>query len=116
MLKAYIVSVINDPDQGSELVFAETAGKAKNSARELEPDFFTDLRAVRFPDFDDMATAPMRELDLAKWKAGWFYGIFDEPMYGTETEEEFLAWYDEQGFENEHRTWLECLKGTHTNS
>lgn len=116
MIKAYVVSIVNDPDQGAELVFAETASKAKNLVRDLDPDSYTDLRAIRYPEFDGMETATFRELALAKWKAGWTHDSTDEPVVDKDTEADFLAWFDTEGFEDEHQTWLECLKGTHTNN
>lgn len=116
MIKAYVVSIVNDPDQGAELVFAENASRAKNQCRELDPDSYTDLRAIRYPEFDGMETATFRELALAKWKAGWTHDSTDEPIVDKDTEADFLAWFDMEELEEEHRNWLKHLGGTDINS
>ena len=52
-LKAYKTWIAGEENLGSVVVFAETAGQAKNLGRDfLDCDFFVDVRVIRVKELD----------------------------------------------------------------
>lgn len=94
MLKAYILSVNHDDDQGCEVVFAERYKDAINTwDTELECEFI-DRRCRRAPEFDGMENASHYEMTYKKWQEGWWFDTVKHPGYPEETpEHEFKDWY-----------------------
>lgn len=95
-MKAWIVSVYQDDDQGNEIVFADNLKEAKVAGyrTELEFDSYTDIRVKRYKIFDDMEKLSERELCKVKWREGWWFFQEGCPDCETATDEEFYAWYD----------------------
>lgn len=94
-MKAYYLSIRDDPDQGGQIVFAKTAREAKTKLTDdLIYDRWIDLEAHRAKEYDDMENLSDAELALVKWKNGWWWdGKYPDP--DTDTDEEFLQWYKE---------------------
>lgn len=94
-MKAYILRVINDDDQGQVVVFANTANEAKKqfNSTYLETEQYIDIRVKRSPEFDNMEN--LSEIDLAKeqWRNGWRWYDYNTPYPEDTTDEEFYKWY-----------------------
>lgn len=95
-MKAYILHEKHNEDKGQVVVFAETANKAKAQvySTDLDPDDFIDVRVNRAPEFDGMEKLGMRELDLKKWREGWWFEMGDFPDPDEATDEEFYEAWD----------------------
>lgn len=93
-MKAYILSVKNDDDQGQQIVFAKTAREAKKNWHwYLDADSFLDKLVHRAPQFDDMENATELELMTKQWQEGWrWFDNYDVPDVETATVEEFQEW------------------------
>ena len=94
-MKAYILSVKNDDDQGQQIVFAKTAREAKNNWHwYLNADIFLDKLVHRAPEFDDMENATELELMTKQWQEGWrWFDYNDVPDVETENIKDFENWY-----------------------
>lgn len=65
-MKAWIVRDINRDEPSMGVVFAETRGKAKKIAMNIDPcedALFTQIQCKRFPEADVMYKDGMKELD-----------------------------------------------------
>jgi hypothetical protein len=98
-MKAYYAHIVDDDDAGGEIIFAETAQKAKSMAygREFTANLesYIYLRATRSPEYDGMENLDSAHLALQQWKNGWRWFDIDYPDPDTATDEEFLKWYKE---------------------
>lgn len=96
-MKAYLVNVKYDSDQGDAVVFANTVKEAKNKihSTDLEYDTWIDVQAKRSPEFDGMENHSDKELAKEMWREGWNYFDYNHvPDCETATDEEFYQWYD----------------------
>lgn len=94
MTKAWIVSVVNDDDKGSELVWANDVTSAKQQGWELDPDSFIDLRARRCKWADGLENLDKDELFIKQLEHGWRF--WDIPVFNDfdEVDWEKQAWID----------------------
>ena len=101
-MKAYKLSIKDDPDQGEVIVFAKTAREAKNNWHwYLDADNFLDKLVHRAPEFDGMENASDMELMTKQWQEGWrWYDYYDIPDVEEDTVEDFQAWFRKE-YENE---------------
>lgn len=101
-MKAYKLSIKDDPDQGEVIVFAQTAREAKNNwTQYLDADNFLDKLVHRAPEFDGMENASDMELMTKQWQEGWrWYDCYDVPDVEEDTVEDFQAWLRKE-YENE---------------
>lgn len=101
-MKAYKLSIKDDPDQGEVIVFAQTAREAKNNwTQYLDTDSFLDKLVHRAPEFDGMENASDMELMTKQWQEGWrWYDCYDVPDVEEDTIEDFQAWFRKE-YENE---------------
>ncbi|TNU78269.1 hypothetical protein [Lactococcus lactis] len=93
-MKAYKLSVKDDPDQGEVIVFAQTSREAKkNWTHYLDADTFIDELVHRAPEFDGMENATELELITKQWQEGWRWLDYPSvPDVETSTVEDFQAW------------------------
>lgn len=101
-MKAYKLSIKDDPDQGEIIVFAQTAREAKNNwTQYLDADSFLNKLVHRAPEFDGMEDASDMELMTKQWLEGWrWYDCYDVPDVEEDTVEDFQAWFRKE-YENE---------------
>ncbi len=101
-MKAYKLSIKDDPDQGEVIVFAQTAREAKNNwTQYLDADNFLDKLVHRAPEFDGMENASDMEMMTKQWQEGWrWYDCYDVPDVEEDTVEDFQAWFRKE-YENE---------------
>lgn len=101
-MKAYKLSIKDDPDQGEVIVFAQTAREAKNNwTQYLDTDSFLNKLVHRAPEFDGMEDASDMELMTKQWLEGWrWYDCYDVPDVEEDTVEDFQAWFRKE-YENE---------------
>lgn len=101
-MKAYKLSIKDDPDQGEVIVFAQTAREAKNNwTQYLDADNFLNKLVHRAPEFDGMENASDMELMTKQWQEGWrWYDCYDVPDVEEDTVEDFQAWFRKE-YENE---------------
>ena len=101
-MKAYKLSIKDDPDQGEVIVFAKTAREAKNNWHwYLDADNFLDKLVHRAPEFDGMEGASDMEIMTKQWQEGWrWYDCYDVPDVEEDTVEDFQAWFRKE-YENE---------------
>lgn len=95
-MKAYYLSIRNDEDQGGELVFANTVQEARKqiNTTDIMYDSWIDVQAHRWKSFDDYEHLPNVELNLLKWKDGWWWDA-NYPDPDEATDDEFRAWWNE---------------------
>ena len=101
-MKAYKLSIKDDPDQGEVIVFAQTAREAKNNwTQYLDADSFLNKLVHRAPEFDGMENASDMELMTKQWLEGWrWYDCYDVPDVEEDNVEDFQAWFRKE-YENE---------------
>lgn len=101
-MKAYKLSIKDNPDQGEVIVFAQTAREAKNNwTQYLDADNFLDKLVRRSPEFDGMENASDMEMMTKQWQEGWrWYDCYDVPDVEEDTVEDFQAWFRKE-YENE---------------
>ena len=97
-MKAYILEMKDDPDEGSEIVFANTAREAKNQAigkdfYEMSGDWLS-LRVRRYKSFDGMEKCTKAEIALKQWQDGWWFHESGYLSPDEWTDEQFLEWYN----------------------
>jgi len=96
-MKAWTLSIKDDPDQGTFVVFADTREEARSYAdsNDLIYDRWVDIEALRFYDMDDKEHLDKAHLLLELWRDhGWrFVDELGEPDADEATDEEFLEWY-----------------------
>lgn len=97
-MKAYQVDLYNDPDAGSEIIFAKNTKDARklahdtDLARENDHDFI-DVKVMREPAFDNMENATDEEMLIKKWHEGWWFGdVSYPPKPGEISNAKFLEW------------------------
>lgn len=106
-MKAYILGIRDDPDQGNLIVFANNATQAKSQTGDLMYDRWIDIQALRIKEFDGKENLTNSELALAQWHYGWrWFDSNDVPEEGEATDEQFLEWWHKE-FD---RTCTECKK------
>ena len=94
-MKAYIIGIKDDPDQGNEIVFDTSVRHAKQFTGDLVYDSWIDIECHRYPALDDCENLSKPALALEQWKLGWWFDS-DEPTfddYEENTDEDFLSWY-----------------------
>jgi hypothetical protein len=99
-MKAYYITIKDDPDQGCHLVWDTTARNARKRVNEsdLQYESWIDVLCVRYKAFDGLEGLTARELALKQWQEGWWFDS-DEPTfddYEENTDADFLAWYDKR--------------------
>ncbi|VDG31525.1 hypothetical protein MUDAN_DOGOELCO_03370 [Lactiplantibacillus mudanjiangensis] len=69
-MKAYRLSIYDFPDAGNAIVFANSVSAAKTKAYqpdvcgyEIDPESWTDIRAVRFKELDGMENKTSAEIE-----------------------------------------------------
>lgn len=94
-MKAYVLSIKNDDDQGQAIVFANnrTEAKQKLCITNLDANCWTDIQASRYPDLDGMENAEEPDIALVLWRNGWRWFDYRTPDPFDTTAEEFKAWY-----------------------
>ncbi len=96
IMKAYYLSIQDDPDQGTFVVFADTRNQARSQAdgHDLFYDSWLDIHAVRAKKYDDLENLSEAELHLKLWHDGWrWYDIDDMPDVDEATDQDFLDWH-----------------------
>lgn len=96
-MKAYYLSVYDNPEAGMQVVFANTAKEAKKLVYgevwdNLEN--YIDLRVNRAKRYDGMENLDDAHLSLQQWRDGWIWPDLDYPDSEEATDQEFLDWYD----------------------
>lgn len=97
-MKAYILGMRSDPDEGNEIVFADTVREAKKQA--IGMDFYEssgdwlDLYANRYKKYDDLEHLTRKELALHQWRDGWWWHEPGYPDPDEGTDQDFYKWYD----------------------
>ncbi|HJE96559.1 MAG TPA: hypothetical protein K8V00_02970 [Ligilactobacillus acidipiscis] len=101
-MKAWILSNVNNEDAGISLVFANTRGQAKKQAftvtnklyqSDLDPDSWTDVRAVRESKLDGLENKDEKEI-VYKWMTqGKLMFGYDGVLWDSSTAEEFREEY-----------------------
>lgn len=96
-MKAYILGIKDDPDQGNHIVWDTTSKNARKRINEsdLIYDSWIDIECRRYPAFDDMESLSKPAFALEQWKEGWWFDS-DEPTfddYEENTDDDFLSWY-----------------------
>lgn len=98
-MKAYQLSIKDEDDYGSVVVFADTAKEAKKQYH-LSDDIscaaqedWTSLLVRREKRYDGMENLSNAELALHQWRDGWRWFDVDYPDPDTATDAEFLQWY-----------------------
>lgn len=93
-MKAYVLSVANDSDQGEVVVWDITAQDAKkNWTRYLDAERYIDQRVKRAPEFDGMENATDLEVMLKQWHEGWHWWDWNFPSVEESTDEDFIHYY-----------------------
>lgn len=94
-MKAWILSVINEDDQGQEIVFADNAAQAKKKIRytDLYAESWIYIRVRRYRELDDMEEASEFEKHLVQWRNGWNWYDESTPDPDITSDEEFKIWY-----------------------
>jgi len=94
-MKAYVLSVHGDDDQGQASVFSDTAKEAKKKfwSTDLEADSYIDIRVKRAPYLDHMENLSEIEIELVKWRNGWHWFDYATPQPDETTDEEFYEWH-----------------------
>lgn len=94
-MKAWVLSLSNDPDQGQAIVFADKATDAKLKIYEtnLDSDGWIYIRANRYEPLDNMESASEIDKSLILWKNGWFWYDYETPPEHETTDDEFKEWY-----------------------
>lgn len=94
-MKAWVLSIKDDNDQGEAIVFANTRAEAKKmlGTTYLEADGWIDIEARRYPDLDNMENLSEVEKSLILWRNGWRWYDRETPEEDETTDDEFRAWY-----------------------
>ncbi len=97
MAKAYILSCVNDSDQGVVLVWSTSSQQAKHDwHNDLDCDYI-DRRCKRAEEFDNMEDAPEKEIMYIQWQLGWTWDYLNPPECNYNTPKEvFNKWYDDE--------------------
>lgn len=97
-MKAYLLSVKYDDDQGQAIVFSKTAKEAKKKfyTTNLEADTYINIRVRRCPEYDDMGQLKSIELVKEQWRNGWRWYDYNTPYPEDTTDEEFYRWYKKE--------------------
>lgn len=95
--RAYLVSIRDDPDEGTELVFDLTAQKARAHifGTDMQWERWIDVVAHRAERWDYLKDADQRERYKEFWRDGWWFHQSGYPDADEGTDEEFYKWYDE---------------------
>lgn len=98
-MKAYITGIRDDDDAGNEIVFAETAKKARSKVWGTDftafAESYIDIYAHRYPQYDGLEDLSPRELAKTQWRDGWWFHQDDYPDPDEATDEDFYEWYDD---------------------
>ena len=94
-MKAWVLSIKDDNDQGEAIVFAPNRTEAKKRlwTTHLEADSWIDIEARRYPVLDNMENAGEVERALILWRDGWYWYDCETPEEDETTDDEFRAWY-----------------------
>lgn len=94
--RAYLLSIRDDPDEGSELVFDLTAKKARSQifGTDMQWENWIDVAAHRAKQWDYLENANQRERYKEFWREGWWFHQSGYPDADEGTDEEFYEWYD----------------------
>lgn len=96
-MKAWLLSLIDDEDQGEAVVFADTVTEAKAIIHQtnLDDNGWISIRAVRYPCLDGMEKASEPGRSLIQWRNGWRWFDYSTPDPSETTDEEFIKWHEE---------------------
>lgn len=96
-MKAYVLSLKNDDEGFSEIVFAETSKAAKKMIYRTNlgdmVEEWIDIRVHRDKRYDGMENLSDAELALKQWRDGWGWIDMDPPDADEATDEEFFEWH-----------------------
>lgn len=101
-MKAWILSDIRNEEMGISLVFADTRGEAKKQAfivtnklyqSDLDPDSWTDVKAVREPKLDGFEDKDEKEIMYKLMTECSFMFELDGETWESANAEEFRAEY-----------------------
>lgn len=93
-MKAWRVEIVNDPDQGTLVVYANTRNEARGMSGDLMYDSWLDITATRFKEMDDKEHLRESERALILWRDHcWRYLDIEYPDQDEATDLEFLEWY-----------------------
>jgi hypothetical protein len=96
-MKAYILGIRDDDDQGEFVVFADNAQEARKlvNGTDLQYERWIDVRSYRAKRWDNLEHLDDAHLHLELWKEGWRWLFTSYPDPETDTDETFLAWYED---------------------
>jgi len=95
-MKAWYLDIKDDPDQGAEIVFANTRNEARKQvySTDLMWDSWLDVQAVRWRSCDGLEKLDKANLTMKLWREdGWRWWDIDYPDPDTASSQEFLDWY-----------------------
>lgn len=94
-MKAWLLNIKHDDDQGQAIVFAPNRTEAKKRlwTTHLEADSWIDIEARRYPVLDNMENAGEVERALILWRDGWRWYDYETPEEEETTDDEFKEWY-----------------------
>lgn len=94
-MKAWVLSIKNEDDQGQAIVFAENRTEAKKMlwTTHLEANSWIDIEARRYSNLDDMEKSSEVERSLILWRDGWRWYDYETPEEEETTDDEFREWY-----------------------
>lgn len=98
-MKAYVVGLTSNDDNGQEIVFANTSKEAVKKAMCMDitdlMESYIDVYARRSPAFDGMESASGADIMLKKFREGWtWYDLSGQPYEEETTDEEFFQWLE----------------------
>lgn len=98
-MKAYLAGIRDDDDAGQELVFADTAQKARSKVWGTDftafAERYIDVYAHRAKKWDYLEGKDQRECYKEFWRDGWWFHQSGYPDSDEATDEDFYKWYDE---------------------
>lgn len=95
-MKAYILGIRDDPDQGNQIVFAGNATGAKKQldGNQFMYESWIDIECLRAKSWDGKENLTPKELMKEQWREGWWFHQTDYPDPDEGTDEQFYEWYD----------------------
>lgn len=98
-MKAYYLSIKDDDEGVTAVVFADTVKEAKKKVYSSSiVDYWSGewiyLRANRAKEYDGMENLTPAQLAKEQWRNGWRWFDMAYPDLDTATDEEFIKWYD----------------------
>lgn len=98
-MKAYYLSIKDNEDEGTELVFANTVQEARKqvNSTDFQYDSWIEVQAHRAKTYDGMENLTDAELAKEMWrKSGWQWFDRHTPDPDETTDDEFIKWYKKE--------------------